>query len=137
MAEETGSLDNILSQLNEMSAADLTRLIEAAEAQRREAAERGKRELIEKIRAEAEALGLPMRDLFASLSPAAVSTSKPARRPRKAPAAEGDGATSGPGSKVPVQFRGPNGEEWSGRGRLPRWLTALEAEGRSRDEFRV
>ncbi|HCM67510.1 MAG TPA: endonuclease [Candidatus Kerfeldbacteria bacterium] len=28
-------------------------------------------------------------------------------------------------------------ESWSGRGRLPRWLAALEAAGRKREEFAV
>ena len=41
------------------------------------------------------------------------------------------------GAKPAVKYRGPNGETWSGRGRPPRWLTALEAEGRDRKEFAV
>ncbi|WP_407927987.1 H-NS family nucleoid-associated regulatory protein [Belnapia arida] len=36
-----------------------------------------------------------------------------------------------------MRFRGPNGEEWSGRGCLPKWLHAMQAEGRNREEFRV
>jgi DNA-binding protein H-NS len=36
-----------------------------------------------------------------------------------------------------AKYRGPNGETWSGRGREPRWLTALEAGGRKKEEFRV
>lgn len=38
---------------------------------------------------------------------------------------------------VPVKFRGPNGETWSGRGLTPRWLSALLGQGRTRDEFSV
>lgn len=38
---------------------------------------------------------------------------------------------------VAAQYRGPNGETWSGRGRTPNWLAALEAQGRSRDAFRI
>lgn len=34
---------------------------------------------------------------------------------------------------TPVKYRGPNGETWSGRGRTPGWLTAIEMEGWSRD----
>jgi hypothetical protein len=37
----------------------------------------------------------------------------------------------------PAKYRGPNGEEWTGRGRTPGWLAAFEAEGRSRDEFKA
>jgi DNA-binding protein H-NS len=41
------------------------------------------------------------------------------------------------GTKRAAKYRGPNGEEWSGRGRMPRWLAALEAEGRGREEFLI
>jgi DNA-binding protein H-NS len=38
---------------------------------------------------------------------------------------------------VPIKFRGPTGETWSGRGRPPGWLVALEGQGSSRAEFKV
>lgn len=40
-------------------------------------------------------------------------------------------------ARPPVQakYRGPNGEEWSGRGLTPRWLSALVAQGRTKQEF--
>jgi len=38
---------------------------------------------------------------------------------------------------VAAKFRGPNGETWSGRGLSPRWLTALVAQGHSKDEFAI
>jgi DNA-binding protein H-NS len=41
------------------------------------------------------------------------------------------------GVKHAAKYRGPNGEEWSGRGRMPKWLAALEAEGRGREEFLI
>ncbi len=41
------------------------------------------------------------------------------------------------GIKRAAKYRGPNGEEWSGRGRMPNWLAALEAEGRGREEFLI
>ena len=34
---------------------------------------------------------------------------------------------------APVKYRGPNGETWSGLGRTPGWLTAIEMDGWSRD----
>lgn len=37
--------------------------------------------------------------------------------------------------KVPPKFQGPGGEQWTGRGKQPRWLTALVAEGRRPEEF--
>ena len=36
-----------------------------------------------------------------------------------------------------AKFRGPNGESWSGRGLMPRWLSALVAQGRTREEFAI
>lgn len=36
-----------------------------------------------------------------------------------------------------AKFRGPNGETWSGRGLMPRWLTALVAQGRTKDDFAI
>lgn len=36
---------------------------------------------------------------------------------------------------VSVKYVGPAGEAWSGRGRTPKWMAALEAQGRSRSEF--
>ena len=38
---------------------------------------------------------------------------------------------------VAAKYRGPNGETWSGRGRAPKWLEALEAQGRQRAEFSI
>jgi DNA-binding protein H-NS len=36
-----------------------------------------------------------------------------------------------------AKFRGPNGETWSGRGLTPRWLTALLAAGRTKEDFAI
>ena len=34
-------------------------------------------------------------------------------------------------------YRGPKGQEWSGRGRVPRWVRDAEAAGKNREEFAV
>ncbi len=47
------------------------------------------------------------------------------------------GRGTGGGKSIAQMFWGPNGETWSGRGIPPKWLTALEATGRNRDEFRI
>jgi len=41
------------------------------------------------------------------------------------------------GEPVPPKFQGPNGELWTGRGHEPRWLQALVAEGRNKEEFLI
>ena len=40
-------------------------------------------------------------------------------------------------STVAAKYRGLNGETWSGRGRAPKWLETLEAQGRQRAEFLI
>lgn len=43
------------------------------------------------------------------------------------------------GSKVAAKFRNPSNPEetWSGRGRSPRWMTALVAKGKSPNDFLI
>src|SRR5208283_3511564 len=36
-----------------------------------------------------------------------------------------------------VKYRSPSGETWTGRGRTPRWLVSLEADGKKREDFAV
>lgn len=36
-----------------------------------------------------------------------------------------------------AKYRGPNGETWSGRGLMPRWLTALVSQGRTKEDFAI
>ena len=38
---------------------------------------------------------------------------------------------------VAARYRGPNGEEWTGRGMAPNWLKDLEAKGFARDTFLI
>jgi DNA-binding protein H-NS len=64
------------------------------------------------------------------VDPAPVN-GKPTRRRRMQ---QGQAA---PKPSQPVRFRGPEGQTWSGRGPTPRWLKALEAAGKPRDEFMV
>lgn len=39
--------------------------------------------------------------------------------------------------RAAARYEGPNGETWSGFGRAPRWLTDLEAAGKSRESYVV
>ncbi|MGG5812393.1 H-NS family nucleoid-associated regulatory protein [Falsiroseomonas sp. CW058] len=107
-------------ELDRMSVAELRTLIAEAEVVLREKQEKAKADLLAKWKAEAEENGLSFQALLPGIP------TGPTKAPRK-----------GSGEPLPVKYRGPNGEEWSGRGRLPRWLQAMEAEGRRRDEFIV
>jgi len=46
-------------------------------------------------------------------------------------------ASPRPTGPVLAKFKGPNGESWSGRGLTPRWLAALVAQGKSKEDFAV
>ena len=108
-------------QLDDMSVEELAALIAAAETKRQSKLTAARDALIAEFRTKAEALGMPITELF----PVARVADRPA------------GTRSTKGVKLPAKFRGPNGEEWTGKGRTPRWLVALEASGRSRSEFTV
>ncbi len=41
------------------------------------------------------------------------------------------------GTVVAPKFRGPNGETWTGRGLMPRWLSALVASGKTKEQFAI
>lgn len=74
-------------------------------------------------------LGMTLQDVI-GLDPAPVAGKAPRRR--RTP--QGQAAPKPP---QPVRFRGPDGQTWSGRGPTPRWLKALEAAGKTRDQFTV
>jgi len=38
---------------------------------------------------------------------------------------------------APVKYRGPNGETWSGRGLMPKWLRALTDQGQSKESYLI
>src|SRR5690242_15915906 len=106
--------------LDRLTVPELRALIAAAEAKLREKQGKAKAGLLAKWKAEAEENGLSLQALLPGFS------SAPAKPPRKVS-----------GESLPAKYRGPNGEEWSGRGRLPKWLQALEAEGKSREDYRL
>lgn len=89
------------------------------------------------ILSQMQAFGITLKDLQHAMSRGAVgkgrkSASKTAGRKRLAakPSARA-------GTTVAAKYRGPNGETWSGRGLMPKWLAALVAEGRSKDDFAI
>ncbi len=117
--------------LDAMGVPELTALIDAAGRKRRAKAEGAKRDLLAGFEARAAELGTTLRDLLPSAAP---TTSARRRRRAKGKGEKGDGNSR---RKPAAKYKGPNGEAWSGRGRTPRWLQALEAEGRDRREFMV
>ena len=41
------------------------------------------------------------------------------------------------GQTVAPKFRGPDGQTWTGRGLMPRWLSALVTEGQPKETFAI
>ncbi len=118
--------------LDRISVQQLTTLIAAAEAKRREKLEDAKTALRAEMQRKAAELGISAGDLFSvagQQAPAEQAAAKNGRRTRK--------PRDDTGAKRAAKYRGPNGEEWSGRGRTPNWLAALEVEGRGREELLI
>ena len=117
--------------LDRMSVQQLTTLIAAAEAKRREKLDDARAALRAEMERRAAELGISADDLFSTAGQQAPAeqAAKNGKRTRK--------QRDDIGVKRAAKYRGPNGEEWSGRGRTPNWLAALEAEGRGREEFLI
>jgi DNA-binding protein H-NS len=118
--------------LDRMTVQQLTTLIAAAEAKRRDKLEDARAALRIEMEQRAAELGISAGDLFSAAgqqAPAEQAAGKNVTRTRK--------PRDDIGAKRAAKYRGPNGEEWSGRGRMPNWLAALEAEGRGREEFLI
>jgi len=88
---------------------------------------------VQDIVAKMQAFGISVKDLQAA-------TARGAKAGRKQPA--GTGTKRGKSSKmagttVAPKFRGPNGETWSGRGLMPRWLNQLLEQGAKKEDFAI
>jgi DNA-binding protein H-NS len=79
---------------------------------------------IQEILTKMDAFGITTEDLDRSKG-----------RAGRKPAAEGK--STGSGTPAPIKYRGPNGETWTGRGLMPRWLAALVAQGQTREQYAV
>jgi DNA-binding protein H-NS len=86
--------------------------IDLAGKKQKEKLEDAKTAVLAEIEGRVKSLGLRLKDVFPSHKPGTKAT-------------------------LPVKYRSPAGETWSGRGHTPTWLRTLEEEGHSREEFRV
>lgn len=87
---------------------------------------------VQDIRAKMAAFGITVKDLQAATPGGRKGRGK--ARVAVQPKAAGSKKT---GAVVAAKFRGPNGEAWSGRGLTPRWLSALVAQGKTKEEFAI
>lgn len=122
-AEEQPEPD-VLAALERLTVPQLNQVLKRAQALKDAKLDGAKQDFMARMKAEGEQLGLDLGSLFGG--------SAPARRGRR-PAGEPKPARP----PVAAKYRSPTGDEWSGRGRMPKWLQAAEAEGRSRDDFLI
>ena len=114
MAKSSINLDNL-------SVPELHQLIENAKAALDGKKQGARTQLIEEMREKAAQLGLELGDLLDKPGPR-TNVRKPRRDAGKA---------------VAAKYRSPEGETWTGRGRMPRWLTEAIHHGRAKEDFAV
>jgi DNA-binding protein H-NS len=105
-------IHTIQDGLAELSPEGLSRCLNYIQDLRRSKEAEIKDDLMRQFREMAERAGIPFDRLFPT------------------------GRRSSTGQIAP-KYRDDKGNQWTGRGQPPRWLTAYEAEGRNREEFRI
>ncbi len=92
---------------------------------------------VKQIQAMMEAYGITLRDLQQAAGQSRQRRAKatPGRKPAVKKAVRK--AANKAGAKVAAKYRGPQGETWSGRGSMPRWLVDLVAQGKTRESFAI
>ena len=114
-----------MKALEDMSVAALRKVVECATALIAQKTEGEKRSFIKEVTARAKSLGVSITDLFGKSAPKPVKKASPKKRAELR-------------ARPPIKFKGPNpGDTWTGRGRRPRWLVALEAEGKDKKDYAV
>ena len=91
---------------------------------------------VQEIRAKMQAFGITVKDLRLTGAELRKAKSKTKASPTAAGKAVGAKKKKS-AAAVAAKYQGPNGESWSGRGLTPRWLTALLAQGKTKDDFAI
>jgi DNA-binding protein H-NS len=113
-----------LKALEPLTVPELNQVLRRAQSLVDAKLESAKQDFFSRMKAEGEQLGLELGSLFGAPAP-----TKRGRKPTGEPKAERP--------PVAAKYRSPTGDEWSGRGRTPKWLQMAEAEGKSRDDFLI
>ena len=88
---------------------------------------------VQDILAKMQAFGITVKDLQGSKVRGAKGKIAKAKKSAPAKARKTEKAAA----VIAAKYRGPNGETWSGRGLTPRWLSALVAQGKTKEEFAI
>ena len=90
---------------------------------------------VQEILAKMNAFGITLKDLQPRKGRGAKAKSNTALTVKKTGnRSPGKGKSA---TVVPAKYKGPNGDTWSGRGLMPRWLTALVAQGQAKEEYLI
>ena len=127
-ADASPDLDRLMAALDGLMTGDLRKVIQHAQALVEQKTEGERRSFIAEMTTRAKDLGMSVADILGKAVPAGMGSSRLGAKKKAAPAKKGSAR---------VKYRGPGGETWAGRGRPPRWLSALEAEGKKREDFAV
>ncbi|MCB2000810.1 MAG: H-NS histone family protein [Rhodoferax sp.] len=90
---------------------------------------------VQEILAKMQAFGITVKDLQAATSRGAKAGG--GRKRQAAASAKGGKASKMAGTTVAPKYRGPNGETWSGRGLMPRWMSHLVDQGAKKEDFAI
>lgn len=112
---------------------DIQNQIEKLQKQASEIKSKEFHKTIQDIRTKMQAFGITLKDL----KPVKGSGGKAKAKTGATAKRTSVGAKKKSTSTVAAKYRGPNGEVWSGRGLTPRWLSALVAQGRTKEEFAI
>jgi DNA-binding protein H-NS len=104
--------------LSNLSLADLRNLQDQIKQEMKKREQQEVQKAREQILAIAQSVGLPLKDLIN---------------------ANGRGKSAQAGSSVAVRYRNPNNasQQWTGRGRQPKWVKEWVEGGKSLDQLRV
>lgn len=111
---------------------DIQGQIEKLQKQANEIKARDFDNTVQEILAKMQAFGITTKDLVPGKRRGAKGKTKVA-----VPGKKTAGASKKTANPVAAKFRGPQGETWSGRGLMPRWLSALVAEGQPKENFAI
>lgn len=89
---------------------------------------------VQDILAKMQAFGITVKDLQAPKGRGAKGKGKAAKT---ASAPKVTAVKKKAMSPVVAKYRGPNGESWSGRGLMPKWMSALVAQGKTKEDFAI
>lgn len=93
---------------------------------------------VQDIVARMQAFGITLKDIQAASTRGAKAANKARTKAKGAAKAPADKPRkSGSTASVAPKYRGPNGEVWSGRGLTPKWLAALIADGKQKEQFAI